>query len=1469
MPRRPRASSNPPTHEQALPGFGEATRRWFAETLGAPTRVQELGWPVLARGEHALLVAPTGTGKTLAALLACLDRLIRAPRPAHPGVRVLYLSPLKALAADMERNLRAPLEGIRRLATHEGLTCRDVELDVRTGDTSASERRRQARAPGEVLITTPESLFLILGSAARETLRTVETVVVDEIHALAPSKRGVHLALSLERLACLTARDPQRIGLSATMRPLERVAAYLGGDRPVTVVDAAERPRLELAVRLPQAEPTPQAGVWPILIPELLAEIRAHRSTIVFVNSRRVAERVARALNELAGEELVLAHHGSLAREQRRVAEEALKTGALRGMVATSSLELGIDMGAVDLVIQVEAPAAVTQALQRLGRAGHSVGETSRGLVFAKSPGDLLNTAVVAERTLSGAIEELQVPDRTLDVLAQQVVGMVTVEPWRASDLLRVVTRAASFRGLSRDALDAVLEMLAGRYPSDAFADLRPRLVWDRRRDELTARPGARTISLVNAGTIVDRGLYAVRLGEGGPRVGELDEEMVYESRVGEVFLLGASSWRIEAIQRDEVIVRPAPGEPGKMPFWKGEGPGRPVELGRAIGAFVRELAALPPAKARARLVERHRLDLSAADRLLAYLAEQKEATGTLPTDRAITVERFRDELGDFRLCILSPFGARLHAPWALLLEARLSHRAGFSVESVYTDNGIVLRFSGAEPEALPGADDLVLSPEEVEPLLVEQLRHAPLFAAHFRENAARSLLLPRRRAGQRAPLWSQRQRARELLGVALKHPRFPIVLETYRECLKEVFDLPALLELLGAIRSRKVRLEEVETRTPSPFARGLVFAFVAAYLYEGDAPAAERRAQALTLDRTLLRELLGEEALRDLLDGQAVGEVEEELQRLSSERRARTADELHDLLRQVGDLSLAEVEARTSEDPRPWLEDLRVDGRALALPIGGDARFVAVEDAARYRDGLGVTLPGELPAALLEPVPEALEGLLLRQARRRGPFHAATLADRYALPVAAVEALLRALVARGELVHAELLPGGTAPEWCHVEVLPLLRRRSLARLRNAVAPVGPEAVARFLPRWQGLDSPAGGLPALRRAVTQLEGLALPLSELLGRVLPARVAGFRPAQLDELGAAGELVWVGAGALGRRDGRVRLFRRERARELLEPAATELPAEYRTPIHEHILVFLASHGASFAVALRQALPEVPPAELHQALWELVFAGLVTNDTFAPLAEHLGTIRRASAARLRRGGRPRRAPSGVQTTSGRWSTVASLASPETPPTARALAWTELLLERYGLVTPGVVAAEGLEGGFARLAPILRELEAHGRVRRGYFVEGAGGLQYALPGAIDGLREARDGGDEELTLLGTSDPACPYGSLLAWPELRRPELAGPARRAGTQLVLLGGRPALVVSGSGRRVSTFAGEGEATLLAAFRDGLRTVARERRRLSIRVDEVDGEPALLSALRPLLERAGFRGEAPGLVLELTR
>ena len=1542
--RKTRAGSDP------LAQFSDPVRRWFEASFEGPTEAQVGGWEAISGGAHTLICAPTGSGKTLASFLWGIDRLARTPttpvdgpqsgagvdfsaRRRGDGVRIVYVSPLKALSYDIERNLRAPLRGIGA----------DISVGIRTGDTTQAERRAMRKTPPDILITTPESLYLMLSSGAREIFGGVEAVIVDEIHAVAQSKRGAHLALTLERLEHLVGEsgrgsaeqrrggsdDPlpdspiQRIGLSATQRPLERIARFLvGPKRSCKIVDAGIAKELDLEIVVPvedMAEPGAPAfpsedgnpadgeplahvrSIWPAIYPELLKLVKEHTSTIIFVNNRRAAERLAKRLNELANgegehelpatehaggdgsgpagtprdsepdgpapsplkgdasatgggggspaatgpagqQEIARAHHGSLSHEERTVVEELLKSGQLPCLVATSSLELGIDMGAVDLVIQVESPKSVSRGLQRVGRAGHSLGEVSRGRIFPKFRADLLECAVVAKRMKEGAIEETVIPQNPLDVLAQQLVAMASLDEWEIDEVERLVTAAEPFHELSREQLENVLDMLDGRYPSDRFAELRPRIVWDRTAGTMHGRKGARQLVVTNAGTIPDRGLYGVHLPD-GRRVGELDEEMVYEARPGQTFLLGATTWRIEEITRDRVIVTPAPGVPGAVPFWKGDGIGRPAELGRAIGAFAREAVSREPKE----LAKEYDLDRRAAENLVAYLREQQAATRVVPSDETIVVERFRDEIGDWRLCVLSPYGGRVHAAWGLALAAKIRAERDLEADAIWSDDGIVVHLPDADTP--PPADLVLVEPDEIEDLVVGELSGSALFGSHFRENAARSLLLPRAYPGKRTPLWQQRLKAQSLLEVARDFPRFPVVLETYRECLRDVLDLPSLAELLRDLHSRKLSLVEVETPTASPFASSLLFDYVATYMYEGDTPSAERRAAALALDRDLLRELLGQEELRELIDPEALEEVEAQLQHRTEAGRAGDRDALQQVLRHLGDLSAEECAERVAEgySADSMLEKLVDERRAALVRVNGEERYIAAEHAGLYRDALGVPPPPGLPESFLAEQPDPLVTLARRYARTHGPFPTAQLTSRYGVdPTPA----LRELERSGALVRGELLPGGVEREWCDADVLRRVRRASLAHLRREVEPAARDRFARFLPSWQNVDAhrAAGAGPdRLREALVPLQGVTLTPKVWEGDVLPRRLGAYSPTWLDELCTSGEVVWVGAGARGRSDGRVALYFRDDVRLAGPPPANAKLEPPEGEVHDAIRERLAA-GPDFWIDLLADLDH-PVEELHSALWDLAWSGEVTNDAFAPLrAPRL----RAALPPESGGRRFARSRARGQAVQGRWSLTAPLfeKAPAAGPRLRAQA--ELMLERYGIVTRETVLAEGVPGGFASLYAELGNLELLGTARRGYFVEGLGGAQFALPGAVERLRSLPED-DGSFLLLAATDPANPYGAALPWP--KPPSGRRPARTPGAHVLLRDGAPVLYVERGGKGIVRIV-ELDAEELVAAVAALADAVAAGRLPKLAIEKLDGEPVIGSGQEDALLDAGF-------------
>ena len=1587
-----------------LERFGPATQDWFRGAFARPTDAQRGAWEAISHGKHALVVAPTGSGKTLSAFLWAIDRVFResvaADRPdAAPvrgrkraakeparGTRILYISPLKALGVDVERNLRSPLVGIGQSARRLGIRVPDVSVGVRSGDTSSADRRKLVAAPPDILITTPESLYLMLTSQAGQTLRDVHTVIVDEVHAVAATKRGAHLAVSLERLDALRREhDPdagpaQRIGLSATVRPIDEVARFLGGAEPVEIVAPCASKQFELKVVVPVddmlnppppptsargapgaapasadpgtvddldgtpldedwfgdgsagAENTEMTGsVWPHVEEAIVDRILDHRSTIVFVNSRRLGERLTGRLNEIYADRLGLeapspdappsgppdsttpgrmpaemmaqagvssgaapalakAHHGSVSKEQRAQVEEELKSGVLRCVVATSSLELGIDMGAVDLVIQVEAPPSAASGLQRVGRAGHQVGEVSRAALFPKHRADVLHTAIVTERMLAGQIEAIAVPQNPLDILAQQTVaaaaqGEIDVEGW-----FETVRRSAPFRTLPRSAYEATLDLLAGRFPSDEFAELRPRVVWDRDAGTLTGRPGAQRIAVTSGGTIPDRGLFGVFVaGETrNARVGELDEEMVYESRVNDVFTLGTTSWRIVEITHDRVNVLPAFGQPGKLPFWHGDGLGRPAELGEALGTMARQLSGASREKAEARLGDAG-LDGFAIENLLTYLAEQREATGTVPTDRTLTVERSRDEVGDWRVILHSPYGMKVHAPWALAVNARIRERLGVEGAAVASDDGIIARVPDAAAEP-PGADLFVFEPDELEQLVTDEVGGSALFASRFRECAARALLMPRMNPSRRSPLWQQRQRSAQLLEVARRYPTFPIILETLREVLQDVYDVPALLRVARRIGDRSIRLVETTTSQPSPYARDLLFGYVGAFMYEGDSPLAERRAAALSVDPALLSELLGKVEMRELLDPDVIAQFEREAQKLDPDRRARGVEGVADLLRVLGPLDAGEVAVRLQDPTGPaaaaseasaaqLLDELVDARRAIRVTIAGASRVAAIEDAGRLRDGLGAALPVGIPLAFLEPLPDPVGDLVARYARTHGPFTVDAVAERLGVGVAVARHTLQRLEGQGRISSGFFLPvenaGGSRDdtEWCDSEVLRRLRMRSLAAIRGSVEPVPPEAFARFLPVWQHVTRPLDGIDGLAAVIEQLAGIPAPASAWESLILPSRVRDYAPAMLDELTASGEVVWTGHGSLPGRDGWIAFHPADAAPLTLTRDDVEIAAD---SLDARVIEVLAAGGAYFAAQLKSLAGAENEQSVVEALWRLTWAGRVTNDTFAPVRTLVGggsqahrVARKTPRSRMYRGATLPRvsasSPPRPPAIGGRWSLV-----PDAEPDAalRATAAASLLLDRYGVVTRGSVQSEGVPGGFAQVYRVLAGFEEAGHCRRGYVIEKLGAAQFAASATVDRIREfagLADPPPRTAVTLAATDPANPYGAALPWPALA--EISHrPGRKAGGIVVLVDGDLALYLERGGKTALAFTDD-EEVLRAAAAD-LTATARRRRLDTLTIEQVNGAFVYGTPLGRALREAGFVESPRGLTLRRT-
>lgn len=1547
--------------------FHPVVQRWFVESLGKPTPAQEAAWPQTVAGRHTLLLAPTGSGKTLAAFLAGINRLIFERPDAEPagtagsaahsaagGVKLLYVSPLKALGADVERNLLRPLDGLEAVAAREGVPFHRPQVGIRSGDTSAKERAAQLRRAPEILITTPESLYLLLTSQARRLLRSVETIIVDEIHTLVATKRGAHLFVSLERLEEERRKfDParpaaQRIGLSATLRPLDEAARLLGGaeagredndsdrlipvPRPVEIVAIERRRSLELSVEVPVEDMAQPAGtisvtpgaqraatkdaaatltlpsIWPAIFPRLVELIRSHRSTLVFANSRRLAERIAAAINQEAGEELALAHHGSIAKEARRGIEERLKRGELPAIVATSSLELGIDMGAIDLVVQMEAPPSVSAGLQRIGRSGHHIGGVSEGVLFPKFRGDLLACAAAVERMRGGDVETSRPLKNPLDVLAQQVVAIVAGGRIHEDQVLRIIRRAAPFHDLPRAAFDGVLDLLSGRYPSDEFSGMRPCLFRDDETRMLMPRRGTQRLAILNGGTIPDRGLYGVffqaEADQPASRVGELDEEMVFECRVGDVIQLGATTWRIIEITHDRVLVLPAPGEPGRMPFWRGEGPGRPLEFGEAIGALIRRLLEKSRAAAETQLREDYQLNENAARNLMSYLHEQRAATGDVPHDRMVLIECFRDETRSWRVAVLSPFGQQVLAPLAMVMTERLRERSSGEVDVMWTADGILFRLPGSDERPDPAL--LFPSSDEVETLVVKALSGTSLFAARFREAAGRALLLPRRAPGRRTPLWLQRRKAADLLRAASKYPAFPILLEAYRECLRDLFDLEGLRRFLQRIEDRQIDVRMIETDAPSPFASSLMFSFTGTLMYSGDVPLAERRAQTLHLDQSQLRQLLGSARYRELLDPDVIAQVEQERQRLDGRFPVRDAEGLHDLLRTLGDLSLDELAARAVADCPALLQELADRKLILEIKVAGDARWIIVEDAVRYRDGLGVKLPRGTARRLLQPVDDPLLDLVARYARTHGPFTTADVQTRFGVEDEPLRSVLLQLERDGRIVAGEFRPGCQGAEWCDVEVLGVLKRRSLAALRRQIEPVSAAAFVRFQLDWQSITRPKRGLDGLLDVIEQLQGLSFPVSVLERDILPARLEKYRRSDLDELCAAGEVIWQGAG-----EGRVKLFLADRFVELsglpMRAGSRDSRTDCDRPGAEHafgsspdtagqIRELLRQRGALFFDAIH-AVTGGFRNEVLQTLWELVWSGEITNDSFRPVRSVLAGAKSAvqrPARRDARGFRSRRSMS-LPGSEGRWSLLPESVSVEQHSSAveagRLKSLVELWLKRYGLVTKELLANEDLPGGgYAPVYRVLRLMEEAGRIRCGLFVAGMGAAQCALPGVADRLRESREAlhSSESASrgvrdsvevhhrnagrspaccvVLSALDPAWPGGTAVEWPAVADEE-ARPQRAAGARVVVLRGELIGYLNRSGERLTTFLpSESEVDShrerLTALVEALAGLTRDGTPLTL--TQIDGQPAQTSVLAPVFERHGFVNCGAGLI-----
>lgn len=1584
--KRPHTVPTPPTPPAADPlaQFSPAVADWFRQSFTRPTAVQAEAFAAIGRGEHCLLTAPTGSGKTLAAFLTAIDRLAAEHSADEQqdtdhqrrGVRVLYISPLKALGVDIDRNLTAPLVGIAHAAALRGEAPPQLHTAVRSGDTPASDRARMRTHPPDILITTPESLYLMLTSQVREILRTVDCVIVDEIHALAGTKRGAHLAVSLERLDELTTAPLQRIGLSATVTPLQDTADFLTGHRPVTIINPPAAKSLDITVRVPVPDltnlPQPEElgiapaavtdsalptrnSIWPFVEADLMKRLDDNRTTLIFVNSRRTAERLTSRLNELhaarcedgwqpqqirrlpaqtmgggqsdvvsgAPATLARAHHGSVSKDQRAEIETLLKSGQLPCVVATSSLELGIDMGAIDEVIHIGCPPSVAAALQRTGRAGHQVGEVSRTVLYPLHAVEVWECAAMATAMAAGALEATTLVRNPIDVLAQQLVAMTAVAPatgLAVEDAFALVRRSANYHALPREIFDSVVGMLAGDYPATDFAGLAAQVDYDRTAGVLHPRRGTQRRAITGGGTIPDRGLFGVFLvGSADPaadpaeprgaarpqrriagrRVGELDEEMVHESRVGDVISLGASSWRVEEITHDRVLVSPAPGQSGRLPFWMAESQSRDASFIAHLDA-----AAQHPE-------QQVGLDENALDNLRRLLQEQRSAVATLPSAQQLVIESFRDEVGDWRVVIHSHYGRAVNAVWAQLISAELQRAQDYDPQAVASNNGIMLRLP--DQEGPPDVSAwLVTEPAEIPTAVAAGIEHTALFAGRFRECAARALVLPPSRPGTRAPLWQQRQRAAQLLSVTAAYPQFPVRVEAARECLADVYDLPALTSLMEGLSTRRIPVLAVTTSQPSPCAQAQLMSYTAAFMYEGDIPTAERRAALLSLDFSHLAQLLGTTDLSSLLDAEIIAAVEAELQWCDPQRQFTHRDGVEQALRQLGPLTVDELTQRAAapELVAGWLEELHTAGQIMPLRRAEVDYLAAASDAAALRDGLGVPTPAGVVAGIA-PV-DPVDGLVRRYARTHGPFTARALADRFGLPVGLVRPLLDELTARGELQRglfrsaAATATADDAQEQQYItpEILRRIRVRTLAAAREAVAPVSPAAYVETLHALHGLTDPGSGVDGVLAACELIAGVRLPISALDTLVLAPRVRDYQPWMLDELLSAGEVVLRGEGAAGLSDGWVSVHPVETAELTLARRATPVSTTELSPTAQAVLRQLEGGAQSYRSIADQLSDEDAPHG-EDALWELFWAGLITPHSAAPLravlagagkrsgGAHRAPVRGTRPQRLRMGrstlaqsARAHRLSAGSPRVAGLWSalplgpTGEPAEQPDTMSQLTHLAGeAELLLDQYGLITKGIAHAVEYPGGFAALYRVLSGLEDAGIVQRGWFVDGLGAAQFATTAVVNALRDAHSHQESRADQLGTaliapqplaedavvlaaSDPANPFGAALDWP----PALgtARPARKAGAIVIMVDGQLVAYLERGGKTLllfetATIPEEAPAALTPAQRAGLtalREVVAQRRVGELTITTLNGEAVLTHPLVRELTALGY-------------
>ena len=1544
----------------ALRDFHPIVRRWFTETLGAPSAPQLAGWPAIASGEHALILAPTGTGKTLAAFLWELNALITdgLEHPLANAIHLLYISPLKALNNDIQRNLERPLAELRERFIADGKAFPEVRVAVRTGDTPASARARMMRTTPHILITTPESLHILLTSLrGRGMFSALRGVIVDEIHAVAGTKRGAHLALTLERLEHLVGRPLQRIGLSATQRPLEEISRFLVGARECRIVDCGLVKRTETTIVSPVPDLSDVSGtVWTSVAPLVLERIRSARTTLVFVNNRGQAERMAARINTLAGEQVALPYHGSLARERRLLLEQRLKAGDLRALVSTSSLELGIDIGSVDLVIQLQSPKRVANGLQRVGRAGHTLGAVSRGMFVPTFLDDAMELTAIVQAMRDGDVEPTRVVHNALDVLAQVIVAAVSVDEWTSADLFDVMRKAYPYQTLTRPAFDEVLAMLSGKYPSELAAELAQRVTWDRTTDRLTGSRASRMTAVISGGTIPDRGLYTVNLPD-RTRLGELDEEFVHESRVGDVFQLGSSTWRISAIEHDRVIVIPAPGAPARMPFWHGEYMARSFHLSHRVGELRRTVAAVDPDDDAALdvLAGRYAADRATIRSLVHYVREQRAVCGSVPDDRELVLEHFRDEVGAVRLVLHAPFGGRVNAPWGMALAQRARealagtgnrelgtetvrrHGSQFpvpgsqEVQIQTTDDGIMLRLPNLGGR-IPVDAILGLEPAEAERRIVDEIGSTTLFGARFRMNAARALLLPRGNPQRRMPLWLQRLKSLDLLQTVQSYPSFPILVETYRDVLQDAFDMSALATVLTDLQRGAIRVRVVELDRPSPFATSLQFGFVMDWLYVDDTPRAEQRAAYLSLDRALLDEVMGSEGA-DPETSEAIAEVLEIRRGTAANRRARNADELAVLIDRAGDVTLEEARDRVTE-PARWmrgdpLAGLLAEGRIIQLDVptasGPSPRLILTETFARYAAAFGVdagsvvragpdlaarSASDVVPAALREPSLSrgaARREILARWLAVSGPVSIDEIRARYDLSEAWIAKRLEDWQREGKLVRGFFGQDRATARWCSRRVLEHARRRALATARQQITAVGLPDLVAFLQRWQHLDprDHLRGTEGVSTAVRQLAGLVRPAAAWERDYLPSRVRPYDATALGALTQSGSVVWIGdGGSADRSDARaltgLRFVERGTAALWLAPDGSAATNEARPPLSEgaeKVLAALRGYGASFIVDL-QVATGLTMLGLRDALRELAAAGLVTNDSaealrevirfrpllpgnrrddpdptrwlpadFSPTPGRPIVQRRPNLRRLPKWRRPD-LPGGRDGWVGRWSLVTTpgIFGPARDEEARAEAVARQWLERYAIVTRDWWRRERPAVSWRAIYRELRRLELRGEVRRGYFVRGLAGAQFATASAVDALREVADDVNAPAITMSTSDPANAYALPLEVSEDDRPALARPRGR-GALLVTRRGRVIIAAEGRGRRLNVAPGASDEEVRLAVGSLVShlqlPVPGVHRRHDLEIETIDGAPATKSSHASAFVQAGFRRD--GLTL----